>query len=46
MDVKNNRENSFTTKVSEHIPSGCLMLQYHHLKTQNISMMDIEVKIV
>ena len=30
---KNNPENSFTTKVGKHIPSGFQCLQYHHLNT-------------
>ena len=42
---KNNSENSFTTKVGKHIPSGFQCLQYQHLRTK-ISMMYIEVKIV
>ena len=29
---KNNSENSSTTKVGEHIPSGFSISQYHHLK--------------
>ena len=28
----NDLANSFTSKVSEHIPSGSSCLQYHHLK--------------
>ena len=29
---KNNSENSSTTKVGKHIPSGFSISQYHHLK--------------
>ena len=42
----NNPENSSTTKIGEHIPSGFRCLQYHHLKAWKISMMYTEIKIV
>ena len=32
MYFKNNSENSSTTKLEEHIPSGFQCLQYCHLK--------------
>ena len=37
----NNSENLSKTKVSKHILSSFQCLQYHHLKTQKISMMCI-----
>ena len=42
---KNNPENSSTTKVSEHIPSGFSMSSISSFRTIEIIMMYIEVKI-
>ena len=43
---KTNPENSFTTKVGEHIPSGFSMSTISSFKKWKISMMYIEVKIL
>ena len=42
---KNNPENSSTTKVSEHIPSGFQFLLNRHLIAKKISIMYVEVTI-
>ena len=42
---KNIPENSSTTKVGKHIPSGFPISAIHHLKTWKISMTYTEVKI-
>ena len=43
---KNNPENSSTTNVSEHIPSGFQCLQYLHLQYLHLQFLHLEVKIV
>ena len=43
---KNNPENSSTTKVSEHIPSGFSMSTIQPLEAQKIGMTYTQVKIV
>ena len=46
-ECKINPENSSTTKVEKHIPSGfSICLQYYHLKAKKITMIYTEVKIV
>ena len=43
---KNNPGNSYTTKVSEHIPSVFQCLQYHHSKELKINMIKHQRKIL
>ena len=44
-ECKNNPKNSFTTKVSKHIPSGFSICPISSLRNIEISMIYIEVKI-